>query len=127
MKLFLFVSSLVVLLQNVVGMMFGPEEACASEHGKQTPTLSQMHETLVNMETIVLSVLHDFRMSNASTLLGAEVGYWVLPRSSAWFSQFLIHEYDDRRWVENFRMTKDSVFRMADILSLFVQKQDTSF
>jgi hypothetical protein len=86
-----------------------------------------MHETLVNMETIVSSILHDFRISNASALLRAEVGYWVLFRSSAWFSQFLMYEYDDTRWVKNFRMTKDSIFRMADILSPFVQKQDTSF
>ena len=70
-----FVSSLVVLLQNMVGTMFGPKEASAFEDKKQIPTLSQMHETLVNMETIVLFVLHDFRMSNASALLGAEVGY----------------------------------------------------
>ena len=70
-----FVSSLVIILQNMEGTMFGSEEASACKDGKQTPTLSQMHETLVNMDTIVSSVLHDFRISNASALLGAEVGY----------------------------------------------------
>lgn len=34
-----FVSSLVVLLQNVVGTMFAPEEAHASEDGILNPTL----------------------------------------------------------------------------------------
>jgi hypothetical protein len=122
-----FVSSLVVLLQNVMGTMFGPEEAGTSEDGNPTPTLGQMHDTLMNMETIVSCVLHDFRLSNASQLLGADLGFWVLPRSTAWFSQFLMYEYDNARWVENFRLTKESVFRMADMLSPYVQKQDTRF
>jgi hypothetical protein len=105
-----FMSSVVVLLQNVVGTMFGPEEVPASEEGKAAPTLDQMHESLMNMETIVSSVLHDFRISNASALLGADLGYWILPRSTAWFSQFLLYEYDTGRCVENFRLSKDSVF-----------------
>ena len=97
-----FVSSLVVLLENVVGTMFGPEEARPSDDGNPTPTLGEMHDTLMNMETIVSGVLHDFRFSNAAQLLGADLSFWVLPRSTAWFSQFLMYEYDNARWIENF-------------------------
>ena len=79
--------------------MFGPKEARASEDGNPTPTLDQMHDTLMNMETIVSGVLHDFWLSNATHLLGADLGFWVLPRSTAWFSQFLLYEYDNARWV----------------------------
>jgi hypothetical protein len=38
-----------------------------------------------------------------------------------------MYEYDDTRWVENFRMNKESVFRLSDLLSADIQKQDTSF
>lgn len=69
------VNSLVVLLENVVETMFALEEACTFEDGKPTPTLLQLHNTLVNMEAIVSSVLHNFRFSNACSLLGADVGY----------------------------------------------------
>jgi hypothetical protein len=81
-----FVTSVVVLLQNVVGTMFGPEEGTSSEDGKPTPTVAEVHSTLMNMETIVSAALHDFRLRNVNCLLGADIGYWVLPRSTAWFS-----------------------------------------
>jgi hypothetical protein len=73
------------------------------------------------METIVSTVLHDFHLKNATSLLEADIGYWVLPWSSAWFSQFL-YEYDDRRWVENFCMNKESIFRLSNLLSPAIQK-----
>lgn len=104
-----FITSVVVLLQNVVGTMFAAEEGISSEDGRPTPIVADIHDTLVSMETIVSTALHDFRLRNATLLLGADIGFWVLPRSTAWFSQLLMYEYDDTRWVENFRMTKESV------------------
>jgi hypothetical protein len=89
--------------------MFGPKEGGPSDDRNPTSPLEQMH-TLINMETIVSSVLHDFRLSNAAALLGADLGFWVQPRSTAWFSQFLLYEYDNACWVENFHMNKGSVF-----------------
>jgi hypothetical protein len=78
-----FVSSLVVLLQNVVGTMFGPKKVRNSDDGNPTSVVEEMHEMLMNMETIVSSVLHDFRLSNAALLLGANIGFWVLPHGTA--------------------------------------------
>jgi hypothetical protein len=59
----------------------------------------QLHEciALLDMNTIIASVLHDFRLAHARTVLDNELGFWVLPRSTAWFSQFLLHEYSDDR------------------------------
>jgi hypothetical protein len=76
-----FVSSLVVLLQNVVGTMFGPKKVRNSDDGNPTSVVEEMHEMLMNMETIVSSVLHDFRLSNAALLLGQ---HWVLG-STSWY------------------------------------------
>jgi hypothetical protein len=51
----------------------------------------------------------------------------VLPRSTAWFSQFLLHEYSDDRWVSNFRFTKAAVFHLATLLAPYCERQDTHY
>jgi hypothetical protein len=56
-----------------------------------------VHDALVNMNSIIASVLHDFRVAHARTILDEELGFWVLPRSTAWFLHFLLYEYNDDR------------------------------
>jgi hypothetical protein len=79
------------------------------------------------MNTIVASVLHDFRLAHARTILDDELRFWVRPRSTTWFSQFLLHEYYDDRWVANFRFTKVAVFYMAAVLAPHCEHQDTRY
>jgi hypothetical protein len=86
-----------------------------------------VHDTLVDMNTVIAYVLHDFRLVHARTILDEELGFWILPRSTTWFSHFLLHEYDDRRWVQNFRFTKDIVFQMSNVLALVCARKDTKY
>jgi hypothetical protein len=86
-----------------------------------------VYKTIEQMNLIIASVLHDFRMRNASTLLDEELRYWIKPRSKAWFSIFLCTEYDDARWIQDFRMTKNAVFGLAIVLNPLIVKQDTKF
>jgi hypothetical protein len=81
----------------------------------------------MNIETIVSAVLHDFQLRNANLLLGVDIEFRVLPKSTTWFSQFLIFKYNDTRWVENFCMNKESFFRLSNLLRPVIQKQDTTF
>jgi hypothetical protein len=90
--------------------------ACSSAAIPSTRA-TRVHNALVDMNTIIASVLHNFRLVHACTILDEELGFWVLPRSTAWFSQFLLHEYSDDRWVANFRFTKATIFRMAALLA----------
>lgn len=122
-----FLPSLVLLLQNVVDTMFRPLETVPPDEGEIHVNVSDVHETLQNMHTIIASVLHDFRLAHASTLLDTELGWWVLPRSTSWFSRFVLQEYDDNRWLENFRITKAAVFNLTNLLRPHVERQDTHY
>jgi len=80
-----------------------------------------------NMEIHTQAALHDFRLWSSHLLLDEDLGYWVKPRSTTWFSQFLLHEYDDRRWIEMFRFSKSGVFRLAALLAPAIRKKDTKY
>jgi hypothetical protein len=127
-----FLPAVVVLLKNVADSMLDSEDAAlASDAGvgaAAPPTCAtKVHEALVDMNTIVTSVLHDFRLAHARCILDDELGFWVLPRSTAWFSQFLLHEYTDERWVSNFWFTKASISCLAAVLVPYCKRQDTRY
>lgn len=77
--------------------------------------------------SLISSALHNFRLCTPFSYLDDDLGYWVKPRSTTWFSRFLVDQYDNTRWVEMFRMTKPSVFALAGVLRPHVEKQDTKF
>lgn len=52
--------------------------------------------------------------------LTAELGHWVKPRSTTWFSIFLLIEYDNDCWLEKFHMTKETLFDIANQLRLLI-------
>jgi hypothetical protein len=56
-----------------------------------------------------------------------DLGFWVKPRSTTWFSRFLLGQYREERWIQMFRMTKPAVFALSDLLKPHVQKQDTRY
>ena len=122
-----FLPSLVLLLQNVVDSMFRPGDVIPPDEGEGGVDVGMVHEALVNMNTIVASVLHDFRVVHAATLLDQELSWWVLPRSTSWFSRFVLQEYDDNRWLENFRMTKQAVFSLTNLLRPHIERQNTRY
>lgn len=122
-----FLPSLVLLLQNVVDSMFRPEDTIPPDEGDASGEIGQVHDTLINMNSIIASVLHDFRIVHATSLLDQELGWWVMPRSTSWFSRFVLQEYDDSWWLENFRMTKASVFSLTNLLRRHIERQDTHY
>ena len=79
------------------------------------------------MNTILTYVLHNFRLAHAWYILDEELGFWKLPRSTAWFSQFLLHEYRNEHWITNFRFTKAAIFCLAEVLALYCERQDTQY
>jgi hypothetical protein len=116
-----FLPTIVVLMKNAVESMVDYESAINPVVGAgdalQVSRVCQIHETLVDMNTIIVSVLHDFRLAHARTILDKELGFWILPMSTAWFSHFLLHEYDDHRWIQNFGFTKGAIFEMFSIFA----------
>ena len=126
-----FLPAVLVLLWNVADSMFDTEMVAidGGEDSDEPPLrhVTRMHDTLTDMNTVIASVLHDFRLAHSRTILDEELGFWVLPRSTVWFSHFLFHEYDDRRWVQNFRFTKDAVFQMSAVLAPLCTRKDTKY
>jgi hypothetical protein len=53
------------------------------------------------------------------------VGFWVMLCSTTWFSQFLLHEYDNDKWVANFRFNKEGIFYLFALLDAHYEWQDT--
>jgi hypothetical protein len=124
-----FLPVVAVLLKNVAESLAETDKALAAAADVVPPVsrVTRVHAALVDMNTILASVLHDFRLAHARTILDEELGFWVRPRSTAWFSQFLLHEYDDDRWVANFRFTKAAVFHMASMLAPHCERQNTKY
>lgn len=51
-------------------------------------------------------LLHSYKISCISyLLLNQDVGDWVKARSTTWFSQFLMMQYNDKRWIEHSRVS----------------------
>lgn len=117
---------LVALLQNAATAFFLENENNALEEDHSDGDVGSEHRLFVQ-ETILASVRHDYRLRNIAFLFPADLGWWVLPRSTTWFSRFVMYEFDDERWIKNFRMPKGVVLCFVAVLSPHVQKQDTRY
>ena len=80
-----------------------------------------------NIDNVTQSTLTHFCIWSSAFLLDEDLGFWVKPRLTTWFSRFLLHEYDNRRWIEMFRFTKGAVFRLAALLTPAIRRKDTRY
>jgi len=96
-------------------------DACiaVSLHVPQDPVMDRLH--------MMSSALHSYRLCCPDYPLTDELSYWVKPRSTTWFGRFLLEQYDDSRWLSIFRMTKESVFSLAELLKPNLQKKNTKY
>ena len=70
-----FLHVVVVLLNNIAELLVEPESV-VSESSNDAPLMSRVmrvHDTLVDMNNIVASVLHEFRFAHARTILDKEL------------------------------------------------------
>ncbi|KAJ7338577.1 hypothetical protein JRQ81_012479 [Phrynocephalus forsythii] len=51
--------------------------------------------------------------------------WWCYPGRSRWFHDSVLQFWDDRQWIENFRMTRQTLFEVADSLRPFLMRRDT--
>jgi hypothetical protein len=45
----------------------------------------------------------------------------------AWFSDFLVTQYDRQRWIQHFRMSKESVFELCTALRPHIERRNTCY
>jgi hypothetical protein len=74
-----------------------------------------------------LNTLNNYRLCTAFMFFEEDLGFWVKPRSTTWFSRFLLEQYDNNRWVQMFCMTKPAVFALAGLLRPHVERADTKY
>lgn len=85
------------------------------------------HSVSADTDQLSRAALHHYQLWTSLLFVDEELGFWVKPRSTTWFSRFLVEEYDDARWVEMFRLTKQAVFTLANLLSPAIRKKDTKY
>ena len=49
----------------------------------------------MGMGVATQATLHHFRLFSTLALIDKDLGFWVKPRSTSWFTKFLLHEYDN--------------------------------
>jgi hypothetical protein len=122
-----FLPSLLLLLQNVVDTMLRPTEVVPLDEDSVHVDVLQVEDVLVSMNTIIASVLHDFRVAHALDLVDRKLGWWVLPRSTCWFNWFVLNEFDDSQWLDNFRMTKSSLLSLSNLLCPHIERMNMNY
>jgi hypothetical protein len=72
-------------------------------------------------------VIHDYRVSCNLLAIGEELGHWVKPQLITWFDHFLLTKYDNKRWIEQFQMSKDAFMHICDQFKPLISKQDMKY
>lgn len=81
----------------------------------------------MEVDNVTEAVMQQWHLWSDMSFLDEDLGFWIKPQSTTWFSRFLIEEYDDERWVRMFRMTKRSVLSLASLLKAGLEKKDTNY
>jgi hypothetical protein len=92
------------------------EEVDDDYHESLFPCLAEGNHSFTEFDQTTSAAIHHMRLFSVFAIFGDDLGYWVKPRSTTWFSRFLVEQYDDDRWLTNFKMTKRVVFTLAEIL-----------
>ena len=126
MEMALLVSLYVVLMQAIgeSQLYFLTDDHTFLESTLDLGSSLDSHYVQVAIST---AALYDYRLSCGLLCFDDELRYWVKPRSTTWFSGFLISLYDDSRWIEYFQIDKEGVPELCSRLCLHIQKEDTKY
>lgn len=82
-----------------------------------------VHAPLVDTFSLMRTAVQNYSFCSSVAVFHEDLRYWVKPRSTTWFSRFLLEQYDSSRWVSLFRMTKPAVFALAEVLRPQVEEK----
>lgn len=92
------------------------------------PNILDLDDTLVlHMFSLFSSTLYNYNLCLPTGVFIQEVAFWVEPRSTTWFAHFLMEQYDDRRWIPIFQMTKGGVQQLSELLRPAIEKKNTNY
>lgn len=81
-----------------------------------------MFELLVNALVLHSRIFHVYEL-----LLNQELSDWVKARSTTWYSKFHMPQYDDKRWIEHFQVSRSFVRQLIEKLKHKMEKKDTKY
>ena len=81
-SLAMFLPTLLIVFQNATKFFFHDDENYLFYDDVEETDVGSVHQTLVDMESIVASVLHNFRLQNVGAILLKDLRWWVLPHST---------------------------------------------
>jgi hypothetical protein len=84
-------------------------------------------QALESKYTLLFIALHEYRILFGLSVLFDDLGDWVKPKSTTWFSRFLLTKFDENHWVENFILIKATLFCIVEKLQFLLLKQDTQY
>jgi hypothetical protein len=111
----LFLSFYVVLIQTLCSSQ-APHAIEDDTIMESTGGLGSSLDSYYCRIAISTAALYDYRISTGLICFDDELRFWVKPRCTLWFSQFLMSLYDDSRWIEIFRMEKAIVVELCNQL-----------
>ena len=122
----LLLSFFVVLIQTIsqVQRPHDADDDILFDTAASAGSAMDSHDSHMAMST---AALYDYRISTGLLCFDDELRYWVKPRCTLWFSQFLMSLYDDSRWIEFFQIDKGMVAGMCYRLRGAVEKQNTKY
>lgn len=107
-----------------IPLLVAPEE---DDQDELSAIVHRLQDSQPDASSMLRATLHNYRLCTTFMFLEEDLGFWVKPRSTTWFSRFLLEQYDNTRWIQMFRMTKASVFALAGQLRPHVEKSDTNY
>jgi hypothetical protein len=122
----LLVSLYVVLVQTFYTLQapFALDDDIVLESNLGRGTAFDSQYSRIAMST---AALYDYRICAGLICFDDELRFWMKPRCTVWFSEFLMSLYDDSRWIEIFRMDKGTVAEMCYRLRAPIEKQNTRY
>ncbi len=82
--------------------------------------------TKINIKLLLfVTTFYNLQLYSSLQKLSHDLSHWMKLRSNTWFSRFSLTEYEEDRWVENFRMAKFFFFFIVNKLHLLLLKRDT--
>ncbi len=90
---------------------------------------NQIPKDKVTLQTMLNSLmLHQYKLiSTFDLLFEKDLGDRVKARSTTWYSQFLMSQYSDPRWIEHFKVSKEFVFQLTMKLKHLMEKKDMHY
>ncbi|XP_062977814.1 uncharacterized protein LOC134395583 [Elgaria multicarinata webbii] len=130
-----------VVLQNILNLCQWYQQQCAgggrewvSGRLRRAQCARRRQEYLRALARESLGRLHRLqaaRRARAAALIALRARRmrprrcWVFPKPEQWYDDFVLGVWDDERWIRNFRMTRATLFEIAEQLRPHLERQRT--